>query len=192
MRITRVRSATAGVAVSALSFVACSSGDSSSNTATETTTADTEAPETTAAPTTEATTTTTTTTTTVAPPATVAGEQVPDGPLIDPSTFGDERPASSVGGGLFDLLTDVEVGGGGSVSIGGVAPNVANCVIETLAMRITDDELLALLLELNERGAEEPAAVEVVYQAALDCGITQDQIDLVVRSLRYGNNPTWS
>jgi hypothetical protein len=93
MRITRVLSATAVVAVSALSFVACSSGDSSSNTATETTTADTEAPETTAAPTTEAT-TTTTTTTTVAPPPTVAGEQVPDDPLLDPSTFGDERPAS--------------------------------------------------------------------------------------------------
>jgi hypothetical protein len=181
MRRLTKRSAVAAiaavVAVSALSFVACSSGDSSSDTATETTTADTEAPETTAAPTTEA------TTTTVAPPPTV-----PDGPLIDPSTFGDERPESAVGRGLFDWLTQVDVGGISTpVSDDGVAPNVANCVIETLATRITDDELLAL-------GGEdgEPAAVEFMSQATLDCGVTQDQIDPLVRSLRFGRNPHWT
>jgi hydrophobe/amphiphile efflux-3 (HAE3) family protein len=114
-------------------------------------------------------TTTTTTTTTVAPPPTVAGE-VPDGPLIDPSTFGDERPTSVVGGVLFDLLTSPEVG---------VAPNVANCAIETLATRVPDEELLALGAATGE-----PAAVEVVAQAAVDCGITQNQIVRAVASLR--------
>jgi hypothetical protein len=111
------------------------------------------------------TTTTTTTTTT-----TVAGEQVPDGPLIDPSTFGDERPTSVVGGVLFDLFTSPEVG---------VAPNVANCAIETLATRISDDDLIALGAATGE-----PAAVEVVAQAAVDCGITDNQIVRAVASLR--------
>jgi len=115
-------------------------------------------------------TTTTTTTTTVAPPTTEAGEQVPDGPLIDPSTFGDERPTSVVGGVLFDLLTSPEVG---------VAPNVANCAIETLATRVSDEELLALGAATGE-----PAAVEVVAQAAVDCGITDNQIARAVASLR--------
>ncbi len=92
-------------------------------------------------------TTTTTTTTTIAPPPTSAGE-VPAGPLIDPSTFGDEKPTTVVGGVLFDLLTGSEIG---------VAPNVANCAIETLATRITDEELLALGAATGE-----PAAVEVV------------------------------
>jgi hypothetical protein len=63
---------------------------------------------------------------------------------------------------------------------------VANRVIETLATRITDDEL-ALGGETGE-----PAAVEVMSQAAPDCGITQDQIDQTVRSLRFGRNPHWS
>ena len=115
-------------------------------------------------------TTTTTTTTTVAPPPTSEGEQAPAGPLIDPSTFGDERPGSVVGGVLFDLLTDPQIG---------VAPNVANCAIETLATRISDDELLALGAATGE-----PAAVEVVSQAALDCGISQNQIDRAVAKLR--------
>ena len=115
-------------------------------------------------------TTTTTTTTTIAPPPTTEGDGAPAGPLIDPSTFGDERPTSVVGGVLFDLLTDPEIG---------VAPNVANCAIETLATRITDEELLALGAATGE-----PAAVEPVAQAALDCGITQNQIDRAVAKLR--------
>ena len=115
-------------------------------------------------------TTTTTTTTTVAPPPTVAGEEAPTGPLIDPSTFGDERPTSVVGGVLFDLLTSPEVG---------VAPNVANCAIETLATRVSDEDLLALGAATGE-----PAAVEVVAQAAVDCGITDNQIVRAVASLR--------
>jgi hydrophobe/amphiphile efflux-3 (HAE3) family protein len=115
-------------------------------------------------------TTTTTTTTTVAPPPTVAGEDAPTGPLIDPSTFGDERPTSVVGGVLFDLLTDPEIG---------VAPNVANCAIETVASRVSDEELLALGAATGE-----PEAVAVVAQASLDCGITQNQIDRAVAKLR--------
>ncbi len=115
-------------------------------------------------------TTTTTTTTTIAPPPTTEGDGAPAGPLIDPSTFGDEKPTSVVGGVLFDLLTNPEIG---------VAPNVANCAIETLATRISDDELLALGAATGE-----PAAVEVVTQAALDCGISQNQIDRAVATLR--------
>lgn len=115
-------------------------------------------------------TTTTTTTTTIAPPPTTEGDGAPAGPLIDPSTFGDERPTSVVGGVLFDLLTGPDIG---------VAPNVANCAIETLATRIDDADLLALGAATGE-----PAAVEVVTQAALDCGITQNQIDRAVATLR--------
>jgi hydrophobe/amphiphile efflux-3 (HAE3) family protein len=112
------------------------------------------------------TTLTTTTTTTVAP---AEGEE-PAGPAIDPSTFGDERPVTVVGGVLFDLFTSDEIG---------VAPNVANCAIETLASRISDEELIAL-------GAAQasPEAVAFVEPAALDCGITQNQVDRSVASLR--------
>lgn len=114
-------------------------------------------------------TTTTTTTTTVAPPE---GEEpvVPSGPAIDPSTFGDERPATVVGGVLFDLFTSDVIG---------VAPNVANCAIETLASEITDEELLAL-------GAAQasPESVAFVEPSSLACGITQNQVDRAVASLR--------
>ncbi|MGA9278019.1 MMPL family transporter, partial [Ilumatobacter sp.] len=111
--------------------------------------------------------TTTTTTTEPPPPPEDDGS---GGPLIDPSTFGDEKPTSVVGGVLFDLLTSPDIG---------VEPNVANCTIETLATRISDDELLGLGAATGE-----PAAVEPVAQAALDCGVTQNQIDRAVASLR--------
>jgi hypothetical protein len=96
----------------------------------------------------------------------------PAGPLIDPSGFGTERPASLVGGILFDLLTRDEVG---------VAPNVANCAIETLASRVSDDELIAL-----GAATAEPAAVVPITQAALDCGIDQESIDIAVAIQRAG------
>ena len=124
------------------------------------------------------------TTTTVAPEptTTVAGEAPeeptesaePEGPLVDPSTFGEERPATLVGGVLFDLLTGADVG---------VAPNVANCAIETLATRISDDELLAL-----GAATAEPEAAEPISQAALDCGITQNQIDRAL-AIQRGEEP---
>ena len=117
-------------------------------------------------------TTTTTTTTTLAPETTttVAGE--PEETAIDPSTFGTERPTSLVGGVLFDLLTDPEIG---------VAPNVANCAIETLASRVPDDELLAL-----GAATAEPAAVVPITEAALDCGIDQETIDIAIDIQRGG------
>ncbi len=119
---------------------------------------------------------TTTTTTTIAPETTttVAGEEPVDGPLIDPSTFGTDRPASLVGGVLFDLFTSPEVG---------VAPNVANCTIETLNSRVSDDDLLAL-----GAATAEPAAVEPITQAALDCGMTQNQIDRAI-AIQRGEEP---
>lgn len=123
---------------------------------------------------------TTTTTTTVAPATTTtvpADDGVidePVGPLIDPSTFGTDKPASPVGGVLFDLLTRPEVG---------VAPNVANCAIATLAERVDDNELIAL-----GAATAEPAAVVPITQAALDCGITQNQIDRAI-ALQRGEEP---
>ena len=119
-------------------------------------------------------TTTTTTTTTTSTLPSEPGE-TPSGPVIDPSTFGDERPASVVGGVLFDLLTSDEIG---------VAPNVANCAIETLASRVPDDELLAL-----GAATAEPAAVVPITAAALDCGITQNQIDRAIAKQRNEELP---
>ncbi|MDX2379500.1 MAG: MMPL family transporter [Acidimicrobiia bacterium] len=111
------------------------------------------------------TTTTTTTTTTMPPPTTtIAGETVPDGPLIDPSGFPTERPESFVSGVLFDLLTD-----------NGVEPNVANCAITTLFTRITEEELLTMVGPPLEQ-----AAVDLVTQASLDCGIDQETIDAAI------------
>ena len=114
--------------------------------------------------------TTTTTTTTTIPSTTVPGQPEPSGPLVDPSTFGTARPTSAIGGILFDLLVDQ-----------GVEANVANCAIETLNSRVSDDELLAL-------GAAtlEPAAVEPIVQAALDCGIDQAAIDAAIAAQRGG------
>ncbi len=121
-------------------------------------------------------TTTTTTTTTIAPEptTTVAGEEEPDGPLVDPSAFGTERPTSLVGGVLFDLFTSPEVG---------VAPNVANCAIETLATRVSDDELLAL-----GAATAEPEAVVPITVAALACGMTANQVDRAI-AIQRGEEP---
>ncbi len=111
------------------------------------------------------TTTTTTTTTTMPPPTTtIEGQEepeAPEGPLIDPSDFPTERPETFVSGTLWDLLTEV-----------GVEPNVANCAIDTLFTDLTAEELLALGIVTLE-----PAAVEVVVEAALACGITQEEVD---------------
>jgi hypothetical protein len=94
------------------------------------------------------------------------------GPTIDPSTFGTERPTTLVGGVLFDLLTGDGVG---------VEPNVANCAIETLASRVTDEELLAL-----GAATAEPAAVVPITEAGLDCGIPQETIDTAIEIQRGG------
>jgi hydrophobe/amphiphile efflux-3 (HAE3) family protein len=113
-------------------------------------------------------TTTTTTPPTTLPPTTVPGDTVPEGPVIDPSTFGTDRPTGLVGGILFDELTAV-----------GVAPNVANCAIESVPGGVENIDTAAVL------GGDDAAAQPVV-QAALDCGIDQATVDGVLTSLRGG------
>jgi predicted RND superfamily exporter protein len=114
------------------------------------------------------TTTTTTTTTTTLPPGTET--TVPTGPAVDPSQFGTERPTSLVGGILFDVITEQ-----------GVEPNVANCTVETLFSRVSEDELLALGI-----AAFTPEALAPVNQAALDCGIDQPTIDAAIAAAQGG------
>ncbi len=109
----------------------------------------------------------TTTTTTTIPPTTVPGVE-PD--VLDPNDFGTERPESIVGGALFDLLTDE-----------GVPANQANCTIETLNSRISDDDLLALGIITSE-----PEAVEFVVAAAQDCGIDDDTIAAALAAFAGG------
>ncbi len=118
------------------------------------------------------TTTTTTATTTTAPPVTDDDEDPPvdEGPAIDPAGFGDDRPESLIGGTLFDLMSGQ-----------GQAPNVANCVIETLASRVSDNELIALGLI-----SAEPAAVEPVVQAAADCGVGSDVVEAALAAFLGG------
>ena len=122
------------------------------------------------------TTTTTTTTTTVAPTTTVEGQDppestVPDGPLIDPEGFPTDPPTEGIVAPiLFGLLADQNV-----------EPNVANCAIATLLVRVDEATLLGLGLA---DGA--PEAVEPVVQAAIDCGIPQETIDAALDAFLGG------
>jgi uncharacterized protein len=113
-------------------------------------------------------TTTTTTPPTTVPPSTVPGDTVPGGPAINPDDFGTDRPTSPVGGILFDELTAA-----------GVAPNVANCAIESVPGGIDSVDTGAVL-------AGDDAAAQPVVQAALDCGIDQATIDALLVSIRGG------
>lgn len=118
--------------------------------------------------------TTTTSTTipppTTAPPPTVPGETVPAGPLIDPSTFGTDKPTSALGGILFDLLIGQ-----------GVPPNQANCAIETLDERVGLDNV-----DTGAVIAGDQAAITPINQAALDCGIDQATFDATLASAPGG------
>jgi hypothetical protein len=113
-------------------------------------------------------TTTTTTPPTTLPPTTVPGDTVPDGPVIDPESFGTDRPTGLVGGILFDELTAV-----------GVAPNVANCAIESVPGGVENIDTAAVL-------AGDTAAAQPVVDAALSCGIDQGTIDAVFASITGG------
>ena len=89
------------------------------------------------------------------------------GTSIDPSSFGDDRPDSLVGGILFDGLTGE-----------GVAPNVANCAIETTFSRVSEADLLALgLVEFTDE------ALAPIIEAAQECGIDDDTIDATIASV---------
>ena len=113
-------------------------------------------------------TTTTTTPPTTVPPTTAPGDTVPEGPAVNPDDFGTERPTSLVGGILFDELTAI-----------GVAPNVANCAIESVPGGVDNVDTGAVL-------AGDDAAAQPVVQAALDCGIDQATVDAVLTSIRGG------
>jgi hypothetical protein len=110
----------------------------------------------------------TTTTTTTTPPTTVPGDTVPGGSGNNPEDFGTERPASLVGGILFDELTAL-----------GVPANQANCAIETVPGGVDNVDTGAVL-------AGDDAAAAPVVQAALDCGIEQETVDAVLTSIRGG------
>ncbi|TFH20584.1 MAG: hypothetical protein E4H05_01965, partial [Acidimicrobiales bacterium] len=112
------------------------------------------------------------TTTTTTPPTTVPATTVPgqEGPLINPEDFGTERPTSSVGGTLFDLLAEQ-----------GVPANQANCAIETLDERVGLDNL-----DVGGILGGVEASVAPVYQAAADCGIAAAIVDAGLVSLRGG------
>ena len=114
------------------------------------------------------TTTTTSTTTTTVPPSTVPGDTVPEGPLIDPNDFGTERPASPVGGIVFDNLIAQ-----------GVPANQANCAIESVEGGIDNIDAGAVL-------AGDDSAAAPVVQAGLDCGIDQATIDATIAAIRGG------
>jgi predicted RND superfamily exporter protein len=118
------------------------------------------------------TTTTTTTTTTIAPPPPDPDAEPadPDAPVVDPGGFGTDRPTGLVGGILFDALVDQNV-----------APNVANCTVETLLSRVSEEELLALGI-----AAFTEEAVAPVIQAAQDCGIDDETIDATLAAVSGG------
>jgi hypothetical protein len=115
-------------------------------------------------------TTTTTTPPTTLPPTTVPGEEPPAGPLIDPANFGSERPTSSLGGTLFDLLATQ-----------GIPANQANCAIETLDERIGLDNV-----DVGAILGGDTTALEPVYQAALDCGIDASVVDAALATVTGG------
>ncbi len=102
------------------------------------------------------------------PGDTVAGDTMPGGPAIDPADFGTERPASPVGGILFDRLTGL-----------GVPPNQANCAIESVAGGIDNIDAGAVL-------AGDDAAAQPVIDAALACGIDQATVDATLAAIRGG------
>ena len=101
-----------------------------------------------------------------------SGSSDSEWPPVDPTTFGTERPESLVGGVLFDLLTGERVG---------VEPNVTNCAIETLALRVPDAELLAL-----GAATAEPEAVVPITLAGLACGIPLETIEIAIDIQRGG------
>lgn len=95
---------------------------------------------------------------------TVAPEEGPAAEDIDPASYGDEPSEGLVPTTLFDLLTAQ-----------GAEPNQAVCTGDVLLTRISEQELLAL--GLADFAAE---AVEPVIEAAQDCGIDQDTIDVTI------------
>ena len=125
-------------------------------------------------------------TTTTVPPTTVAGQDPPPsteapstteappttvaGPLIDPAGFPDEAPGGAFGPALFGLLTGA-----------GVPGNAANCVIATSFERGGGEGVLVPLLL-----AGDPAALALVGQAGVDCGVPSEQIAAAIQAAGIG------
>ena len=106
-------------------------------------------------------TTTTTTTTTIAGAAE---------PVIDPATYGTDRPAGVIAAALFDLLTGQ-----------GVPANQAVCTAEVLLSRTTEADLLASGIATFTDESLVP-----VIKAGQDCQIPQDVIDATITAARGG------
>ncbi len=104
------------------------------------------------------------------PEPTPEGEDDGDDGGVDPSQFGTDRPDGLVGGTLFDLMTGA-----------GVDPQLAVCTAETLLSRNTEEDLLAAGL-----ASFSDEAVVPVVEAALDCGVTQEEIDATLAAARGG------
>ena len=102
------------------------------------------------------------------PTATPAPDAIPVPGTIDLSQFGTERPAGLVDGLLYDYLTAQ-----------GVDPQAAVCTGTTLLERISQEDLIAS--GLAEFGDE---AVAPVIEAALDCGVAQEEIDATLATAR--------
>ncbi len=107
--------------------------------------------------------TSSTTTTTLAPGQTTVPAD-PNAPKVDPTGFPAERPATPVAGLLYDRLLEQ-----------GVAGNVANCAIQTAYAVADEAQLVALGL-----AAQNPEAIRIVTQGAIDCGIPQATVDAAI------------
>jgi len=114
------------------------------------------------------TTTTTTTTTTLDP-----NVEPPPPVEIDVTQFGTDRPVGFLGGALFDLLTNPDVG---------VEPQRAVCAAETLLDRFTEEQLLN---EFEVLTFTDSAVVPVV-DAARDCGVDDERVDAALVIARGG------
>jgi predicted RND superfamily exporter protein len=105
---------------------------------------------------------------TALPTTTTTTTTLPD--VIDPTSFGSERPSGIIGGTLFDLLTAQ-----------GVAPENAVCTSSVLLSRTTEQALIdAGIASFTDE------ALAPVIAAAQDCQVPEEAIDAVVTAARGG------
>ena len=94
--------------------------------------------------------------TTAAPTTTLAvGDTLPPGPA--------ERPTGLIGGVFWDALTGA-----------GVDPGVARCAADALLATTSEADLMSMGIAESPRPAE---VDDLLQQAGLACGVTQDQLD---------------
>jgi hypothetical protein len=91
-----------------------------------------------------------------APTTTLAvGDTLPPGPA--------ERPTGLIGGVFWDALTGA-----------GVDPGVARCAADALLATTSEADLMSMGIAESPRPAE---VDDLLQQAGLACGVTQDQLD---------------